>query len=355
MTRKFNYPIHAFRGFAIINIVAIHAFSFILFYAGTTDSQAGWSLAVLGMLNGVLLHDATLYFTYISGILFSMVLAERGYKRFFRSKFLFVFLPYLFFTTLYSLRVTSGPPDWTSSLFDGNLIEFLQVVAGNLLTGNAILIFWYIPVLLVLYALTPLLARLIASPGKTWLKALIIGAPLIASRVWPDVSWTNYVYFLGAYLIGIMVGTHYEETISLVRQNSTLLIVVAIVTSIMIGVVGYLEIPTIGITNLAETAWYVQKIAIAGLVLLWFEHAMTRVPKWLDLLGNYAFAIFFIHMAFAIQLVGWMTANDIRLDTGWAVLAYMVIAFGLALGGSVLVTFLGKLLLRRYSRFVLGA
>lgn len=355
MGREFNYPIHAFRGFAILNIVAIHAFAFVLFYAGRTDSQAGWSLAVLGMSNGVLLHDATLYFTYISGILFSMVLAQRGYKRFFRSKFLNVFLPYLFFTTLYSIRVTSGPPDWTASLFDGTTVEFLQRVAGNLVTGNAILIFWYIPVLLVLYALTPLLARVAAAPGATWPRVLIIAAPLIVSRVWPDVSWTNYVYFLGAYLVGIIVGSNYEETIRLVRENVVLLFVVAIVASLIVVAVGLYEIPAYGITNLAESAWYVQKLAIAGLVLLWFDNTMTGVPRWLDVLGNYAFAIFFIHMAIVIAFVGWMTSNEVRLDTGWAVLSYMMIALVLALGGSVLITFLGKLLLRRYSRYVLGA
>ena len=110
MAKAFNYPIHAFRGFAILNIVAIHAFAFVLFYAESSGSRAGAGLMVAGVLNGVLLHDSTLYFTYISGILFSMVLAERGYRRFFRSKFFYVFLPYLFFTVLYSTQVYEGPP-----------------------------------------------------------------------------------------------------------------------------------------------------------------------------------------------------------------------------------------------------
>ena len=54
-----------------------------------------------------------------------------------------------------------------------------------------------IGLLAVLYLLTPLLARLVSYPGATWLKATIILAPLVVSRVWP-IGWPNVVYFLGA-------------------------------------------------------------------------------------------------------------------------------------------------------------
>jgi surface polysaccharide O-acyltransferase-like enzyme len=355
MAKSFNYPIHAFRGFAILNIVAIHAFAFVLFYAENSGSQAGVGLMIVGVLNGVLLHDSTLYFTYISGILFSMVLAQRGYRRFFRSKFFYVFLPYLFFTVLYSTQVYEGPPGSPALFFDGTLGEFAQRVGMNLVTGNAILIFWYIPVLMALYLLTPLLARLIATPDTNWLKALIIFAPLIFSRVWPAVSWTNYVYFLGAYLIGMLVGTYYRETIQLIRDNQALLWITAIATSLGIAAVGFLEVAPYGRTNLAESAWYLQKIALAGLVLLWFDKTMTKVPGWLDVLGNYAFAVFFIHMFLLLQLIGWMAQNQLAIDNTLELLAYLGGAFALALGGSVFLTYLGKLLLGRYSRYFIGA
>ena len=355
MGREFNYPIHAFRGFAILNIVAIHAFSLVLFYAESSQSAAGAWLGIAGMLNGVLLHDSTLYFTYISGILFSMVLAERGFARFYRSKFLYVFLPYLFFTILYSTQAYQGMPGTPVPFFDGTLVEFAQKVGANLVTGRAILVFWYIPVLFVLYILTPLLAKLIELPGTTWLKALIILAPLVFSRVWPDWSWTNYVYFLGAYLIGMIVGAHYRETIRIIEKHTALLWIVGIVTSVGIAATGYFKIPAYGLTNLAESAWYVQKIAFAGLVLLWFDRTMSSVPRWLDVLGNYAFALFFIHMYIVIELVIWMAQNEIRIDSVFELVAWLGLALALALGGSVLVTYLGRLLLRKYSRYFLGA
>ena len=38
--REFNPAIHAFRGFAILNIVAIHAFGFVFFLAESMESPA---------------------------------------------------------------------------------------------------------------------------------------------------------------------------------------------------------------------------------------------------------------------------------------------------------------------------
>lgn len=94
MNKPFVNSIHAFRGFAIINIVAIHAIEFIFFFAGTAQSPQKPDLTLFAWTESILFHDATLYFTFISGILFSLVLAERGYARFFKSKLSYVILPY---------------------------------------------------------------------------------------------------------------------------------------------------------------------------------------------------------------------------------------------------------------------
>ena len=110
-----------------------------------------------------------------------------------------------------------------------------------------------------------------------------------------------------------------------------------------------------GFTYVAESAWYLQKLAFAGLVLLWFENTMTRVPKWLDVLGNYAFALFFIHGFLAFQFVIWMSQYNVRFDSSFELLSYLVLSFVFALGGSVLLTYLGKRLLGKYSRYFLGA
>ena len=355
MPQQFNQPVHAFRGFAILNIAGIHAFAFILFYVERSGSDVGWSGQVLGLLNGVLLHDSTLYFTLISGILFSLVLAERGTARFFRSKFLNVLLPYLFFTTLYSSMQPSGPPGSPPQLFDGTLFEFVKLVAYNLVTGKAILIFWYMPVLLVLYLLTPFLAKIAQARDATWLHAIIICTPLVISRTATEFSWQSIVFFLGAYFVGMLVGANYRATIQLIEKHVVLLVVTAVVTSLSIVALGHYEITNYGVFIPAQTAWYLQKFAIAALVLLWFEQVIEVVPRWLDVLANYAFALYFIHAFLLIQLVMWMTRNQIQIDGGFELVAYMGLSFTIAVGGSVLLIYLLKLILRKYSRYIIGA
>ena len=356
MTQSFSHPLHAFRGFAILNVVAIHAFAVILIYTNNTGGVVGWPPVMLGTMSQVLFHDSTLYFTFISGILFSRILADRGYTRFFRSKLLYVVLPYIVVTVVYSLRVSNGPFGTPAGVFDGGLQEFGALVGINLVTGMATLIFWYIPVLLALYAMTPVLDWLSRSRGAVIPVLVIILAPLVCSRVFPDVTWANYVYFLGAYLIGILVGRNYERTIEVSRERGHLLVIVAVVTTAFIAAAQNLEIPVYGVTVLAESAWYLQKIALAGLALVWFERTMAkRVPNWLKFCGDYAFAIYFLHMIPLLVLVEIMARAGIRVDSTAVLLAFMSLSLVLSLAGAVLLTWIFRRVLGRYSRCVIGA
>lgn len=355
MPQAFNNAIHAFRGFAILNVLAIHAFAWLMYYASTVENPAA-ALSILGNTNAILFHDATLYFTLISGVLFSMILAERGYARFYQKKFNYVILPYVFFSFLYTLlSVDMSDPSSSMVLFDGSMGTFLKQLATNLVTGTANPALYYIPILMSLYLLTPVLARLVSMKRATWLKALIILAPLVCSRVWPQVSWTNYVYFLGAYLIGLIVGAHYQETLRLIERFKPGLIAVAIASSMAIYYKGHFEVPNFGITNLAESFWYIQKTALAALVLLWFEKSLTHVPKWLELFGNYAFALYFVHGFVMVELTALIGRAGIPLHTTSQLLLCMLGVLLLMTAISVLIIFAGKKVLGKRSRYFLGA
>ncbi|MGB5166176.1 MAG: acyltransferase [Woeseiaceae bacterium] len=352
--QEFNQPIHAFRGFAILNIVIIHAFGFVFYLAETMDNPAGSALHILNWVNSILFHDSTLYFTFISGILFSMILQERGYARFFTSKLGYVFLPYLFFTALFTFR--NWPFDGGAAVyFDGTVLEFVEVVARNLLTGGAVFTLWYIPVLFVLYIATPLFAKLLATKGAKWLNVAIILSPLIISRVWPDISWTNYAYFLGAYMLGMYAGANYRLVIEIVRRHTVLFIATAIGATAALVALFILEDPGWGVVRFTETAWYVQKIAISGLVLLWFERSITTVPKWLDVLGNYAFAIYFLHGYLLFEIYGLMVRAGLVLESGAVIIFWAIAAYIVVIAVSVLITFAAKTALRGRSRYFLGA
>ena len=211
--KKYIPALHAFRAFAVINIVALHAIEIIFYFSSLAENKA--DLTSFSWIVGVLFHDSTLYFTFISGILFSLVLAKRGYVQFFKSKLLNVLLPYLLITCFMTWRIarTDAPV-----YFDGSLWEFINVWSHKLITGSAVFSFWYMPVLFVLYLATPLFAKLLTVKKAKWLVIVVILMPLIFSRSWPGIPWVNFVYFIGAYLLGMLVGKNYQKTVEFIRH-----------------------------------------------------------------------------------------------------------------------------------------
>ena len=89
--------LHAFRGFAILNVVGAHAWSFMIFWTGgLTAPGLDW----LFWSAETIFHGSTLYFAIISGILFTRILKGKSWKQFFQSKFTNVLLPYIVTTLL---------------------------------------------------------------------------------------------------------------------------------------------------------------------------------------------------------------------------------------------------------------
>lgn len=353
MASSFNHALHAFRAFAIINITAIHAFAWtfiVIREKGYTIAPSYW---LIDGLNGVLLHDSTLYFTFISGILFPIILKGKGYPRFFESKFKYVFLPYLFFTTIFTIFSPFAPDSATSASVIEQVLNFIGKLSINLLTGNALWIYWYIPILLVLYALTPLLEKLPKMPAGKTFSAIIILLPLVASRVWPEVSWTNYVYFLGAYVLGLIVGQNYDRTLELIERYWVLLLIIAVLTTLQ-----FFTLPnpiTYGFINLNESFWYVQKIAMGALALLWLEKYIKEVPRWLDVLARYAFAIYFIHMIVIMMYFGTVEALEINLGDNLNFGIHLLVIYPIIMAATVGLIFIAKKIFGKYSRSIIGA
>lgn len=351
MASSFNHALHAFRGFAIINISLIHVIAWPFFTIRDRGLDIAPAFGMVDAINGILLHDSTLYFTFISGILFPIVLKAKGYAKFYESKFKFVFLPYLFFTLLFTI-ISPFSPEATGDTVIVRFFSFLGNFSINLLTGKALWIYWYIPILLVLYALTPILEKFPTTREGKVISGIIILLPLIASRVWPEVSWTNYVYFLGAYLLGLIVGQNYDKTLELISRYWILLLIVAILTTAQFFV---LPNPIkYGFINLNESYWYVQKIAMAGLALLWFERNIKTVPKWLDVLARYAFAIYFLHMVFIMLYFGAFDALGLDLGDTLTLTISLIVSYPIVIGSCVGFIFIMKKIFGKYSRSLIG-
>lgn len=355
---KFIGHLHAFRGFAIIMIVGAHGATFPNISLGQVWPPNPY--IPLGALWEMLFHNSTIFFALISGLLFATVLSDRGWTRFFKSKLLYVIAPYAVFSLLFTYASWSLSRGLT--IFWGSMSEYLMASAENIAMGSASFQFWYIPVLAGLFVLTPLVWWIMRQTWADWALAVFVIVPLFVSRTFPENSIANVIYFLGPYAFGVWLGASYEARSDAVSRWSGLLFGVAILASIgayylFLTVNGPIRasgnVPT-GI-DWFETVSYLQKMAIACLVLLWLRAREGWQPRWLDLLATYAFTIYFIHAFIMYSLLSLADSVVIErpsmLVTGLAGLVLWIASLAISLA----VGMLAKRALGKRSRVLIGA
>jgi peptidoglycan/LPS O-acetylase OafA/YrhL len=357
--KRFIGHLHAFRGFAILNIVAIHAWWAQIFFFRGDEADIGGR--VLNAINETLFHDSTLYFALISGLLFSLVLRSRGWGTFFKSKLLNVASPYIAMTLVFTWFAW----DWRGStlskevrpfgFFDGGVTDYFVTVGENILSGDAIFHFWYIPILALLYVATPLLAWVLAHASTRWLIWPVIIAPLAFSRTFPDFSWGTVIYFVGAYAAGMSIGMQYESAVAIIRRHRYLLLMVVFLTTLALLAAYLLDYDELGPVSTRETLFYVQKLSIAALVLLYFRSLEGRIPEWLNTLGTYAFSVYFLHVPIQTLVLQFEAQFFAGVLPGLGILAMGSVSFVVGLVGSIMLSGFARRVMGTRSRMLLGA
>lgn len=344
--------LHAFRGFAIVTIVAAHSWSMFLTLDGFSTMPS--EQAVYSVIE-TLFHGSTIYFALISGLLFSRVLRPRGWQAFYRSKVVNVLSPYVFVSLVFAIAFWRFYVEWAESA--GESTNFFVVFPLALLRGDIQLQFWYIPVLFGLFALTPLFDAAIRNRRAIWIAGLVVIVPLVVSRtIMPQLlSVPTFVYFAGAYVAGMLVGEFYERALDVFARYLVPLWVAAVGCSLVICLLYLNEYEASGLTSISESLFYIQKLAISALVLHYFASHEARLPRWLHVLGTYAFAIYFLHFFFAYATGQAIYHAGAKLYVN----AYTAIGAGLvvlltAIGMSLLVSWGLRKLLRGKSRLFIG-
>ena len=317
-SQEFNAPVHAFRGFAILNILAIHCTALAVLFQQTTPglNQPPQHLAdAIYPVSQALFHGSTIYFALISGLLYAMVLSRKSWSEFFRGKVTNVVAPYVLVSFILTLFVLPAPgegagsgPVW-GTLFDGGAAAFARAFAGNLVFGRAVFPLWYIPVLLILFALTPVLAGCLRMRRGYWALVALAILPLVVPRTGAVLSWQNCIYFLGPYALGVMLGAHYAALSAWLERHWAGLAMVSLAGTLaayaLFKVGGGIDggAYTIGVFVPVEGVVYVQKLALAGCALVALTRIGGRSWRWLDRCANDAFAIYFLHAPVAIIML----------------------------------------------------
>lgn len=238
--------------------------------------------------------------------------------------------------------------------YSGGVLEFFSTVLHNFIYGKALFSFWYMPVLLVLYLLTPPLFTIIKNRNLHWLIFPIVLMPLVTSRFWPEMVWTNFAYFTGVYMVGLYAGANYPEIINKLDSNVLALFNIAIITTLILGLMFIYKIDKWQFISLRESVWYIQKLAFAGLILVFSKRYIEKIPAFIYTLGNYAFPIFFMHayfMSAAYVLLRWSAfqiTNYFVLAVSCIALVILVILLCLIISKAC------QLIFKRRSRQLIG-
>ncbi|WP_374387963.1 acyltransferase family protein [Sandaracinobacter sp.] len=336
------------RGLAILAIVLLHAANAVL-NRGLVHPLAP-STRLIAAANDILFHNSTIYFALISGILYGHLFAARPHGAFLRARLANVGSPYLVMTAGLTAILWFAASKPVAGLPAG--------IVRNLILGDAWNTFWYIPVILILYALSPLLWRVMTDRRLGALALLLLVQPLLFTRTDTELTPQMFAYYAGVYCCGMLVGADVPRALDWLRREAGLVRVVAGVSAIVLALLHAADLDRIGFTSLRESVFYIFRLSIAGLVLpalVGWGLPVDRQPrKLLGLIAAASFGIYFLHgplLRPIARTIGPMVPTG---QPAWAVLLAILLSALAALFLCLLILLPLKRLLGRRSRYLTG-
>lgn len=274
------YHVNNFRGAAILLIVLTHCLS-------VYEVQP----EIFRYLDSAIGND-TFYFVAIAGFLFSFTTNDFSYGRFMFGKFKAIILPYLVLSipaiAIYCLGIKTDHAwmdmDWFSSLNPVFQVGFLYATGAHL--GPL----WFIPMIITLFALSPLFVLLkdrIGALAIVFLLSVVVG--VIVGRPESDkFPELESVYFLPAFLLGMLLAARP----GLYRTHAKGAVFVALVLLVFSA-----SLPMLGDASHAFKMRLHLLIELVMSVCLFslFYAFMNHRTRWLDLFARISFFIFFVH------------------------------------------------------------
>ncbi len=282
--KKFLNHIHYFRGFAIINIVIAHIWHVPFEFKNHQEAD------FVNIFREVIFHGSTIYFIFISGFLFYYLSFNFKTGKYYKNKIFNVISPYIFIS-FFILLVNTIP---LLIKYEFSIYIFLKTLLKTCILGSAQVQYWYIPFISLIFLISPLILKI---PKTIFFKMVLIGCflPLFGSRSGIQISIGQYIYFVPIYFLGIYTAMNYSNIICVIKNNISLLISLAIIsTVILIFLKG--EAYYLSWINVSESVFYIQKISVCFLTIIILAKFENKKVVLLDFFAKYSFAMYFIHL-----------------------------------------------------------
>lgn len=327
--RRFHYLTNM-RGLAIVYIVAVHCVDL---FVWIPDSYTPYLFPIF--------IDVSVMFVFLAGFLFEHTCAKQDDLHLAVSRIANVIVPYVVASIpaimIYIEGLKAHPYLPESFFLQG---EALQIV-GFLLTGSHLGPLWFIPTIVVLYAVSPVLRRLVHSPIGLLALGALFGAALVLGRPVNNFGPLQLaVHFAPVYGLG-MVFARNRPAVNRVLQPRTRMLVVAAAAAACLSIL----LPALGQPTPHVALKTVLCVATYGL----FASYLDRKVEWLQFLARYAFAIFLIH--------GYLVGAGRMLADRWPLvgsLSGLLLSVTIVIAVSILAARATQSLFGLRSRYVLG-
>jgi len=359
--RKFLNSINYFRGIAIIIIVMTHSY-------GVAHWDVYNNVSLFEKLFYSFNLNGSVFFVFISGYLYNHIFYPTfNYKKFLIKKAKFVLVPYLICSTLPIIyTIFDRNNEWLLNfvfvnggkgfLPDGLIEKPILAIGWFLITGRAVYAYWFIPMIIIVFLISPLVNYLIKS--QHLLKAILFLLPIsmIVHRPVHNINpLHSLVYFLPVYLLGIYSSINRQKILDYLDSNKNkLLVLLAAVALILVQVFVFnasgnfnksffsITVPDVNI---------IQKILLCFLFISVLDVFEQTDIKTIKKTAETSFAIYFIHPFLIRPLtrlpsyLGWeFRGNFFTL----IIATFTMVIFSIAIAQLI------KLIFQRNSRYIIG-
>lgn len=161
--------------------------------------------------------------------------------------------------------------------------------------------------------------------------------------------------FHGAYALGMFIGEYHQRVLHWVAQRWRWLLMFVVLATGIIYLQYAASYQPDSFFSSRQTLIYMQKVAITLLLIWGFYQIADRLPRWLMVLADNAFAIFFLHVFFIGLIIGVSSELMQQQRTGMVTLGLGFMALIASVGASLIVSWCLQKLLKSHSRKLVGA
>lgn len=340
----FYHGINNFRALAIFLIVFGHCYWISNWQPQSMAARVYWYL----------IPGGTFFFAFISGFLFAHLnVPVFSYIEFIQKKFRNIALPYLIISLLpICYAVVSHYPGYFVDDRSGVYYQYLLPAVSYLFTGRVFTGYWYIPFIMLVFLLSPLLVRFYraAHPLQISLTALLLCASIFIHRPVDNLNpLQSLAYFLPVFMAGMVFQKHFNWLKSRYLWLPWLLLLLSLLLSVY-------QSAFLGVVHNSHKAFFelqgpdlkvIEKMLQAVAVLMLFERYWHKRHAFIDLIASASFSIFFLH-PLVIAVTKRVLQDRYSGFIYWHVLTIAVFSC------TLLLTLLMKKLLGANSRPVIG-